>query len=127
MPIYPIKCDCGHKADVYAKVGARHRIRCTECKKIAAIDFAALTGVTDLNSQYIGSEGVSRQEGFTRRAVPRARKLIGGELSECIKDDGKVVWKNSKQQDRYYKRYREVQKEQRHARGEDPEYIPGNE
>lgn len=124
MPIYPAICPQGHKHDIYAKVSGRHRLRCPDCGKKAKINFTGLTGVTDANTHFNESKGMARSESYPKKSVHRARQLIGGDLANCIRSDGRVVFNDSRQAQRYYARRRDVQRSCREKKGKDPNYVP---
>ena len=124
MPIYPVTCPNGHKCDVYAKVGARHKILCPECKLRASINFQGLGGISAARTTFSGDRQFSRTESFPRRSVAKARRLMGEDVGQMIQDDGRVKMRDSGEALRYFKRKREVQRMSREKRGEDPDYLP---
>lgn len=110
MPIYPIVCPCGNREDVFCKVkdlDAKNRPQCPKCGKRVATDLARAVGVQTGNSRihgnprFHGAQQRSWEEGWNPKDVEKARKLMGADGANCIRDDGTVWFKDAAEAKRY--------------------------
>lgn len=126
MPIYQVVCDtCGRCEEAFSRVDSRRSIKSTCCKASTTIDPAVTVHCT--NTVFTGTKGVGIQRRWPKRSIGKARKLIGGDLANCIRDDGREVFRDAQEARKYAQRYRDVQRKSREKRGEDPDYLPTDE
>jgi len=104
MPLYPLRCNCGHTFEAFSKSAEPRKIACPACRQEnCEPDFGKLRIVTE--RQFAGEECESLREGFHPDEVQEARRLFP---DNQIRDDGTVVWSKRSDIKKFEKRKREL-------------------
>lgn len=111
MPIYPVICEaCQQHAEVFAKSSERDAIVCPACGGATRRNWQAMK-IKDGNPEWAAREKRSLFRGCHPDEVGDYRRLIasaggkrGADVADCIKDDGSVVFDNTKQQREFDRR-----------------------
>ncbi len=114
MPIYPLKCDAGHRWEqVLPMEHDAAAYVCPECKAQGAQDFAAKFRGRhiDLNRKFTGSESLSVAHGFHPDEVSGARVAVekAGGSGSCIQDDGTVRFTERREERAFTRAMNQIQ------------------
>lgn len=112
MPIYPIKCECGFKGDVVAKVEelARHggKVLCPECGNPAEQDYSAKKIGASCDGLH-GKRRDSVEVGANAHEVPKLRRLFG-DSGHCWQNDGSVKFESKTDATKFFRKEASLKK-----------------
>jgi hypothetical protein len=124
MPLYDITCAaCRFSGECYAKVAELDqsgRILCPECGERADQNYATKrVGVG--NPAFVGDRARSRTEGWHPSEVAEVRKILPERSAACVRDNGKVYFRDREEQRRYVRDVEAVRAKFREQKGLPPE------
>lgn len=114
MPLYALKCSCGHGFEEFSKTREPRALPCPKCGATnCEPDFGKCRIVTE--RQFAGSECESIREGFHPDEVEEARRTFP---DTTIRDDGTVMWSKRSDITKFNKRREQLQRENQQRREE---------
>lgn len=124
MPLYDITCAaCRFSGECFAKskeLDQHGRILCPECGERAEQNYAAKrVGVG--NPSFVGDKARSRAEGWHPDEVAEVRKILPPGSAACVRDNGKVYFRDRQEQRNYVRDVEAIRARAREAKGLPPE------
>lgn len=106
MPMYDVKCTCcKHTEEVYARMSETDALACSKCgKPVEIVPPRTVNG----NRHFAGSEMYSVMEGWPKKEVPEARRLMG-DFGHCIQDNGRVKFSSRQEQIGYVRKVEQLE------------------
>lgn len=100
--MYPAVCACGFRGEIMARATDCDRLKCPACNGFAEQDWSAkLPTIQKGSREFRAGRDMSYSEGVSKADVGDARKVLGAIGERCIRDDGRVVFKDTAERNRY--------------------------